>query len=400
MKRKTLIIMIFSSFILLTGCWNRRELNELSILLGLGIDKENEQYILTAQVVNPSEIASKQGGSGKSPVVVYQSRGETLFEAIRRITTVAPRKLYFAHLRILVFGEELAREGIGEMLDFLLRNSEVRNDFYITVSKKVKAEDVLRILTPLEKIPANSLFASLETSANAWSPTEGVTLDKLTSTIVSEGINPLLTGIEIKGNVKTGQMNKNLEQANPKTILQYKGMAVFKQDKLIGWMSEREGRAVHYALGKVKNSVGYVKCPQGGKVVIEVFGSKSKLNTEMTKGEPKGSIKVNVKGNIAEVECPGLDLTNPKSISFLEKEAEKSLTEIIKKAIKHAQKDYRADIFGFGEALSRSAPNDWEKYKKDWNQKFSQMPFKVKVNMHIRQTGTINNSPLNNMEND
>ncbi|MED1467253.1 Ger(x)C family spore germination protein [Bacillus salipaludis] len=399
MKRKTLMIIFFCSFILLTGCWNRRELNELSILLGLGIDKENGQYIITAQVVNPSEIASKKGGSGKSPVVVYQGKGETLFEAVRKVTTVAPRKLYFAHLRILVFGEELAKEGIGEMIDFLLRNSEIRNDFYIAVSKNSNASAVLKILTPLEKIPANSLFASLETSANSWSPTEGVTLDKLTSNMVSEGNNPILTGIEVIGNEQAGETNKNLDQTKPKTILQYKGMAIFKNDKLIGWMNEREGRAVHYALGKVKSSVGYIKCPQGGKVVIEVVHTKSKLKTEMINGEPHGFVHAKIKGNVAEVECQGLDLTNPKSISYIEKESEKELTKIIKTAIHHIQKDYQADIFGFGEALDRSAPNDWVKYKKDWDQTFSQMPVTVKVDMKIRQTGTINNSPLNKMEN-
>ncbi|MDN3019653.1 Ger(x)C family spore germination protein [Paenibacillus sp. BSR1-1] len=398
MKRKITLILFFSSIILLTGCWNKRELNELSILLGLGIDKEKEQYIITAQVVNPSEIASKKGGSGKAPVIVYQSKGETLFEAVRKITTVAPRKLYFAHLRILVFGEDLAKEGIGEMIDALIRNSEVRDDFYIAVSKNSKAADVLKILTPLETIPANSLFASLEVSAKEWSPTEGVTLDKLVSNMVSEGNNPILTGIELKGPVKTGESNKNVDQTNPKTLLRYKGLAVFKQDKLIGWMNERESKAVHYALGKVKSSVGFVKCPEGGKAVIEVVKTKSKLNTMIIKGRPHGTIKIKILGNVAEVDCQSLDLTDPKSIPYLEKESEEALIKIIKSTIQHAQKDFRTDIFGFGEALYRSEPDYWKKHKREWEQLYSQMPVSVKVEMNIRQTGTINNSPLHEMK--
>ncbi|MFZ7942963.1 Ger(x)C family spore germination protein [Neobacillus sp. 19] len=398
MKRKTPIILFFSSLILLTGCWNKRELNELSILLGLGIDKEKDQYIITAQVVNPSEIASKKGSSGKAPVVVFQSKGETIFEAVRKITTVAPRKLYFAHLRILVFGEELAKEGIGEAIDALLRDSEVRNDFYITVSKNSRAADVLKVLTPLEKIPANSLFASLEVSAKSWSPTEGVTINQLVSNMVSDGINPILTGIEIKGKVKDGEMNKNLQQSKPKTNLEYKGMAVFKHDKLIGWLNEKESRAVNFALGKVKSSVGYVKCPHGGKAVIEIVRTKSKLNAKMVKGEPQGSVEIKIQGNVAEIECNGLDLTNPASITYLEKESENVLTRIIKSTIQHSQKEYQTDIFGFGEALSRSEPDDWKRYKKDWDQTFLQMPVTVKINMKIRQTGTINNSPLNKMK--
>lgn len=397
MERKTLILILFSS-ILLSGCWNKRELNELSIVLGLGVDKEQDQYVLTAQVVNPSEIASKKGGSGKAPVVVYQSKGDTILEAARKVTTAAPRRLYFAHLRILVFGEKLAKQGIGEVIDALLREPEVRNDFYITVAKNAKASDVLKILTPLEKIPANNLFNSLEASAKAWAPTEGVTLDKLVNNMVSDGINPILTGVEIQGNVNEGANLKNTERTKPKTTMDYKGMAIFKHDKLVGWLNEKESRDVHYALGKVKNSVGYVLCPQGGKAAIEVMGEKAKLAAKMIKGKPQGSVRVKVRGNVGEVECNGLDLTNPKSISYLEKEVETVLKEKMELTIKHVQENYQIDIFGFGEALYRSEPDAWKIYKKNWGQTFSEMPVIVKVDMTIRQTGTIGNSPLNNMK--
>ncbi|MBS4216242.1 Ger(x)C family spore germination protein [Neobacillus rhizophilus] len=397
MERKTLILILLSS-ILLSGCWNKRELNELSILLGLGVDKEQDQYVVTAQVVNPSEIASKKGGSGKAPVVVYQSKGDTLLEAARKVTTAAPRKLYFAHMRILVFGEKLAKEGIGGIVDALLREPEVRNDFYITVAKNAKAADVLKVLTPLEKIPANNLFNSLEASAKSWAPTEGVTLATLVNNMTSNGISPILTGVEIRGNVNEGANLKNIERTKPKTTLDYKGVAIFKQDKLIGWLNESESRDVHYALGKVKSSVGNVKCPQGGNAVIEVMGIKTKLAANMMKGKPQGSVRIKVRGNVGEVECKGLDLTNPNSISYLEKASETALKEKIKLTIGHVQKNYQIDIFGFGEALYRSEPDAWKKYKKNWDQTFSEMPVTVKVDVSIRQTGTISNSPLNNMK--
>ncbi|WP_284036886.1 Ger(x)C family spore germination protein [Neobacillus sp. 114] len=397
MERKTLLLILFSS-ILLSGCWNKRELNELSIVLGLGVDKEQDQFVLTAQVVNPSEIASKKGGSGKAPVVVYQSKGDTLLEAARKVTTAAPRKLYFAHLRILVFGEKSAKEGIAGTIDALLREPEVRNDFYITVAKNAKAADVLKVLTPLEKIPANNLFNSLEASAKSWAPTEGVTLDKLVNKMVSDGINPILTGVEIHGNVNEGATLKNTERTKPKTTLEYKGSAIFKHDKLIGWLNEKESRDVNYVLGKVKSSVGQVRCPQGGNAVIEVMGAKSKLTANIIKGKPHGLVRVKVRGNVGEVECKGLDLTNPKTISYLEKVSETALKEKMKLTIGHVQKNYQIDIFGFGEALYRSEPDAWKKYKKAWNQTFSEMPVTVKVDMTIRQTGTISNSPLNNMK--
>lgn len=104
-------------------------MNDLAITVGLGIDKIGDQYQVSAQVVLPSQIAGSKGGSPQSPVNLYKATGSTVYEAVRKITTLSPRKIYIAHLRILVLGEDLAKEGISPVLDLLARDTEVRNDF-------------------------------------------------------------------------------------------------------------------------------------------------------------------------------------------------------------------------------------------------------------------------------
>ncbi|MEH7390822.1 Ger(x)C family spore germination protein [Bacillus sp. JJ1474] len=399
MKRNILIMIILISFlIILSGCWNRRELNELAIVMGMGIDKSEDQFVVTAQVVIPGEIAKKGGGGGKTPVVVYQEKGETIFQAIRKITTESPRKLYFAHQRILVLGEEFAKEGIGKALDFLSRDPELRTDFYIVVAKDSKAGDVLKVLTQLEDIPANQLFSSLESAEKAWAPTVTVTLDKLITDLVSDGIDPVLTGITLKGDVKTGETKQNIEVTSAPTILKYNEMALFNNDKLIGWLNDQDSRAVHYATGKVKSTLGVIPCPKTGKIGIEVMRTKADIKAKVKNGEPKGSIKVQIEGNVADVECRGLDLKKTKTIYDLEKVSEKDVKESIQSAIEVTQKEFQSDVFGFGEALHRSDPAYWKKVKKEWGQKFSEMPVTVEIDVKIRQTGTIGNSPLNEIE--
>ena len=397
MKRKILIIILISIIILLTGCWNRRELNELAIVMGVGIDKWDDQYIVTAQVVNPGEIASNGAKGGKTPVVVYQESGETIFQAVRKITTIAPRKLYFSHLRMLVLGEELAKEGIGEALDFLSRNPELRSDFYIAISKDSEAQDVLKVLTQLEDIPANQLFASLETLEKEWAPTMTIRLVQLLSVLGSDGMNPTLTGVQVIGDVQTGESKKDVEQTDAPTKLKYQGVAIFKKDKLIGWLNEKQSKAVHYVEGKVKSTIGVISCPKGGKVAIEVVRTNADLKTKVKNGEPTGFVNVQIEANVADVECRGLDLTKPKTIYELEKTSDEDIKDIIQSSIEISQEKYQSDIFGFGEALHRSDPDYWKKNKKEWNQKYSVMPVTIKVNMKIRQTGTIGNSPLNEM---
>ncbi|CAH2715047.1 Spore germination protein B3 [Neobacillus rhizosphaerae] len=393
--KRIIVILSISFLILLTGCWNRKELNELAIVVGLGIDKSDDQFIVTVQVVNPGEIAAKQGTSGKAPVVVYQDKGDTLFEAIRRITTISPRKLYFSHLRFLVYGEELAREGIGETLDALTRDQEFRTDFYITVAKEAKGGEILRVLTALEKIPVNQLYDSLEASQKSWSPTITITLDQLITELVSPGIDAKLTGITLKGEEQTGEVIENVQRTEPYTRLKYKDIGVFKGDKLIGWLNEEESKGLNEALGNVKSTILEVPCTKKGKTAIELIRTKSDIKTVVTKDGPKGIIKYKAEANVGNVQCKTLDLMKPETISDLETKAENNIKKMIRETLKVTQENFETDLFGFGEALHRSNPDYWKQAKSNWNQQYKELPVELKVDVRIKRIGTIKNSPLN-----
>ncbi|MEW9669858.1 Ger(x)C family spore germination protein [Ammoniphilus sp. 3BR4] len=383
---------------LLTGCWNRRELNELAIVTAFAFDKLGDQYVVTAQVVNPGEVASQKGGTGGTPVSVYQEKAGTVFEAIRKMTTVAPRKLYGAHLRMLIIGEELAKEGIGETLDLFSREAEIRTDFYIVVSKGIQAKEILKVLTPMENIPANKMFSSLESSEKAWAPTISITLDELISNMVSEGKHPMLTGIYIKGEQGLGESKQNIEQIDSPAKLTYAGLAAFKKDKLMGWLNETESKGFSFIDDKVQSTIVAFPCPKGGKLGVEIIRSKTHVEGKVKQGKPEIDVKVRSEANVGDVECKDLDLTKTQTIYDLETRTEKEIQDQIEAVINKAQKKYKADIFGFGEAIHRADPPYWKKKKKNWDQTFSDLPVNVKVEVKIRRIGTVNNSFLKELK--
>ncbi|MDA1475097.1 Ger(x)C family spore germination protein [Bacillus changyiensis] len=388
-KTSILVLSLLLSVQLLTGCWNRLELNELGIVGGMSIDKKNGKQVVTTQVINPGQVAAKQGKGQEAPVITYREKGDTIFEAIRRMAKSAARRLYFSHLRILVIGEDLAKDGIGNILDFVSRNHEFRPDFFIVIAKKTKAEDALRVLTALEEIPANKLFSALETSEKVWAPSITLKLDKLISDTVNEGINPHVTGLRVIGSTKQGQRTENIQQSDPEVKLKYDGMAIFKDNKLIGWMNEKDSKAANYVLGDVKSTIQEVFCSGGrGKAAIEVIHTKADVSTKLKNGSLKGNVQINVEANVGEVQC-NLDLTNSKTLDYLEKRANKRLKQQIAKVIKKTQKEFKSDIYGFGEALHRSHPNYWKKVKGNWNEKFTTMPIKVQTNIKIHRVGMI-----------
>ncbi|MFE5317065.1 Ger(x)C family spore germination protein [Paenibacillus sp. NPDC056579] len=382
------------TMVLLTGCWNRRELNDLAIVVGMGIDKIGDRYEVTIQVVMPAEVAPLKGGtSGRAPVTIYHATGDTVFEAIRRMTTMTPRKAYFAHVRMFLIGEEAAKAGVSNLLDFISRDHELRTDFYFAVAKGALAKDLLSIYTMLEKIPANKMFNSIEVSQKTWAPSVSVTLDELIRDLVSNGKNPVLTGIEIVGNKEEGKLKSNVERIDLPTKVQYTGLAVFKKDKLVGWLDEYESKGYSDITDKLQSTVIEVACPQGGKLGVEIIRSKTTMNPEVKDGKPAMRLKTRSEANISDVECK-IDVTKSGTIDELEKRIEEKVKMNSRLSIKKAQK-LNSDIFGFGSSFHLNYPSYWDKIEQNWDRYFQHLPVHLEVEITIKRLGTIG-EPLQN----
>ena len=390
---KKILMGFVISFLLLsslTGCWGSSELTELAIAVALGIDKnEKGEFVVSVQIINPSETATSQtaGGGYDTPVTTYKTTGKILFEALRRLSTEAPRKIYLAHLRMVVIGEKVAQEGIYDALDFLSRDHELRTDFYLVVAKDQTAEDTLKILTSVEKIPANKLFFSLEKSAEVWAATGKVKLNDLMDDIVSEGIQPTLTGITIKGDPKAGLTKSNVETISPNAIFSYKGIAAFRKNKLVGWLNEVESKGFNYIRDRVSNTV-IVFDMNDDHVGVELIRTKTEIVPYIKSNDISIEVKVTGEANIGEVNTK-LDLMNPNVIGELESLVNKDVKTKIEKTIEKVQNEFESDILGFGERIHKTHPKEWEKIKKQWVELFPNVPVNINVKIKIRRMGTI-----------
>ncbi|QBP39882.1 Ger(x)C family spore germination protein [Paenisporosarcina antarctica] len=390
MKKCMFVLLILSFF--LTGCWDRRELNDLGIIIALGIDKVEDEYQVTAQVVVPSENSVKSS-TGRSPVTLIHANGKTVYEAFRKMTKETPRKIYPGHLQMLVLGEELSREGIGESLELLARDWELRSDFYVVVAKNKSAEEILNVSTTIESIPANKMFNTLKTSERAWGATNGITIDELIADLTSEGKEAVLTGIQVIGNQELGSSRQNVESITPAARIQYDQLAVFKKDKLVGWLTEQESKGYNDITNSVKTTVTPISCPNEGKATIEITRLNSEVKGNVSKGKPEVDINIKIEGNVGEVLCQ-INLSEPETIDEVEKITEKEVEETVNQTVKTLQQQYETDIFGFGEAVHRSNPNEWKKLKEHWEEEFSNLTVNVKVDVKLGRTGTVDNSFL------
>jgi spore germination protein KC len=399
MNRRIMLTALSILFLLiLTGCWSRKELNHLAIASAIGIDKYGDEYRVSVQIVVPNEVASKKGGGYETPVMVYSTTARTVFEAVRKMTTVVPRKIYLAHLHVIVFGEALAREGIGPVLDFLARNNEIREEaIYPLISRGTNAEETLKILTHLNKIPALQMYGSLRTLEKHWAPTTATKLDDVLFDLITSSKQPTITGIKIEDG-KTGKdSKKNVESPESPSYLKLEGTAVFRKDKLIGWLDETESKGYNYIANKVDKTAEVVSCSKGGILSLDVIRTKTKLTGEIRDGKPQMNVAVRMEANLADLECK-MDLTDPKVIDRIQEKTREQLHGIIEKSLDKIQHEYKADIFGFEKVLYQSNPEAWRKIRKDWNEIFPNVPVKVVSDIKIRNMGTMGNSVQNESE--
>src|SRR5690606_33066362 len=99
-----------------------------AIILGLAIDyiEDAALYEVFVEMAIPSALAGAEGegggGQGGGPVSqVFGARGRTVFEALRGLEPIAPRELYWGDSELVVFSENLVRQGMAPVLDFFER---------------------------------------------------------------------------------------------------------------------------------------------------------------------------------------------------------------------------------------------------------------------------------------
>ncbi|MCM3267908.1 Ger(x)C family spore germination protein [Paenibacillus elgii] len=401
MKRNVSVVCVLCLLLVLTtGCWSRRELNELAIVTGIGIDKLDNQYLLSLQMLNMGQAGSEApgGGGGSSlPVTTQYIKADSVFEGIRRLTTKLPRKLYFSHIRVLVFGETLAQEGLRDILDLFVRDHEIRPDFFLVVTKGVEAREVMSQIVPIEQSPATALLKNLEISEKNWAPTVAITLDDFITDLMKVGKEGVMTGLQLNGDPHKGQTDANLKTVHPRSNFRFSSIGVFKNDKLVGWLNEDEGRGFSYITNRVNASVFEVPCDSGGKAAVEVLRSSTHLTGRAPGGEPVITVGIAMEGNIGELSCRE-DLSKPETIYAFERRAEQVIEGFIHKAVRKGRQSSSSDIFGFGEAIHRYDPRNWNRLKNDWDRHFMSAKVDTRIDIKLRRTGKVGQSFVDKMK--
>lgn len=388
MKKKVFALFIILALVLpsLTGCWDRYELNQLGFSTAMGFDKtSNGQFVVTIQVLNPKATVVQQG-SNEAPVVVFTEKGDNLLEIIRKTSKQSPRRIVGTHMQTIIFGEEFAKDGIAEIIDFMLRHYQTSPELFFAVAKDCSANELLNNLTKLENDPAGKINSGILISQRIWGATNEMKLTELTNCIVDQGLNAVMTGVVMKSDKPQDNLDDLRETQNDP--LQLSDNAVFIQDKMVGWLNEPESLGFNYIYGNFTGSALKIENEQTGKLALNVKKVSAKQDVVIEQGKPKMKIKLKVFTYIQNMGS-NLDVSKQESLSLVESIAAKKIETDCWAAIKKA-KSLKSDIFGFGDKVHQADPQVWKKLKSDWaDVGFVNLPIELEINVKITGSDSI-----------
>jgi spore germination protein KC len=409
---KYLLLFLAAGLLSLTGCWSRAEIDKLAIVRCLAVDylpQASEPYLVTLSVARPAARPAGDGGGGGGggggAALTFSGTGTTLDLALQNAALSMPRHAYFTHNEVVLIGEEAARRGLQETIDLVLRFHQLRLTNFLLLVPGI-AHDVLLADSRLEAALPQEILGLLEQDRLS---SEGDPLEiyHVLRQSVTEGQEAHLAVLQLVPPPEQALQEIAAEKqpaadrgdgagagqqagaAPPPEVLSIDGTAVFRDEKLAGFLTRRETRGYLLLAGRVRR--GEVSIPDplvpDKSVNIGILRGKSKITPRLEAGRLSFLVEAELEGDILSQESQ----TNLSTTEMLERLGA-GKADALKKEMEQTLRSLQemgADIVGFGTVLRRRNPQAFRALAGRWPQVFSTLQVEIRVKAHIRRTGLL-----------
>lgn len=361
-----LLFLIFNIFFI-AGCSNIEQLDDKMIIHGVGIDRVENTFELTIQKFSVTGSNEKEEGAQ-----VVKTKGNSLMDAFSDLSLQTGKTPMFSQNLVLAIGEETAYNGINDILDFFVRYYESRPTVKIIIVKG-KAESVLSFKKDDKLIMAKDIMAITES-------------ERINSKVMSSNI------FQFVGALKNSTLNPiasivSVEMQNDEEILAANGTAVFKDDKLAGFIDTNSTRGALIINNRLNGGTEVIDVESVGKVSYSLEKSKSKVKFKLENGKPIYNIIIKINTNIYEIERDIKTQLPDNAFNLMEEALISRIKTITSQAIYKSIFEYNSDIFGFGQIALKSDKEYFRTVENNWDQAMKEAKYNIDVSVKIDDTG-------------
>ncbi|SHK84492.1 Ger(x)C family spore germination protein [Desulforamulus aeronauticus] len=377
MKKGIVLICLMLCCVFLGGCWNYQGLDTIDIVTGIAIDKNPEtgMYLLTYEMVD----TAVSGKDVPTEVKYVESQGPTLFGAIRNAKRKLINKLYGGNMQAIIISRQIAQEeGVLAILEMFLRDGEPRETLSVAISQEETAKSVLMTKGLDSKIISFEIHGVINEDNQTTSSTKNIALYQAYNAIKEAGDSLVLPIL-------------HLQQNNNDVTTESNGVALFRGDKLIGFLSPEQTLYYLFLVDEIKSAA--VSLPyrsENSEISMEIKSNRSKTSVRYENGQLVVSVQIKTEMNLTELKGE-LDLSQEQERTWLEAHAAQFIEESTRAFFGSVQTEYKTDIFGLGRLLYGDHPDVWRQLEDSWDEIFSQAQFEVQVTVDIVNTGVLKN---------
>ncbi|PAD28188.1 Ger(x)C family spore germination protein [Paenibacillus sp. 7523-1] len=366
-------LMLMSCLILLTGCWDSKEVQSINFITGIGIDYEDGKYIAYAQLIDFSSIAKQEGPTSRQASDIWIGRGEgtTLSMAINDLYQTSQQQTLWTHVKAIVLSKNALNGRLEDIFNTLLHSGELRYTPWIYGTE----QSIPDVLAP---------SALLNQSTQTIELFEPIKLYKQFSAFEPIRLHQLLDGFREPASVilLPSITNRNHTwfngDENP-PLVKTDGFFVITDGKNQGKVSGEDADGTRFVNYDHVYQYPLYVYKSGGKLpdlTLRLLDPHTKVSARMEGSGVTFDLSTSVKGIIIE------EHVSHQSPQMMEEAAEKQIESAIRTTFEK-NKSRQIDSYGFVEHLYR---HDLALWKKEVQHRADPIKrFKLgKVNVHVK----------------
>ena len=416
MKKVSLVLICTLCLFLLSGCWDKRELEDNTFVVLLGLDEsEDKNVILTAAF----PLTQTEGGganegvdNGSGEYTVMSVKAPTVVEALNMFSTKLSGPIAIYTVKTIIISRALAESDILRHVFSSWRYEEVRNTTNILISECRAAEFIQARVkaSPIDPLRQEELLLEQANTSAYYKP---VQLLEFLTNLKSDGADvvAMYGGIAFKSEDKNssapedGKETSGIDTGIKETVKdgylpgeipiqaentsEISGLAVFHKAKMVGVLNSSEAQTYSmFTQGKLKKILTLPDPlkPDSDIVVSIMPASKCEIRSAIKNNIPVFDISINLVCSVESIQSE-IDYTSPEKYNILTEYVKGMCTEDIVSLIRKIQKEYNADILKLGDKLAYNfrTVKEWEDY--NWSEKYKDAEINLTVELDIEGTG-------------
>lgn len=393
-KRIFIILVLLIFVTAFSSSYVSLRIDNLAFVVALGIDVADNNNLKVSFEFTDIGSVSENGSASESSSVINTVVSSSLDSAISMMNGFISKQLSLSHCKLIIFSEEFAQRGVSHEIYTLINNPQIRPSTNIVISK-IDAESYIKYSEPALEHLESKYYEIFPSSSKYTGYTVNATIGDFFNGLVCETCEPfaILGGINDSSNSNSNASSNNAEAISNATTLTGKrlteniGVAVFKDDKLVGELNAIE--TLSFLL--LKNSVDSfeVSIPNPNtqeEENIDIYlyhDVDTKINLDITNGAPHAKIDINLTGKISSV-SNNSDYDDNNQLSTISNSVNNYLESIISSYLYRTSREFNSDINNIGRH-GRSqflTLNDYENF--DWLENYKNCTFEVNVDTNVK----------------